>query len=590
MEQGEILLLLAVHVVLTGLPGVAATLFAARLGVRRVPVLLGIGLAATGVGAMLAFWSYYASPEVGEAFSYLLLFGSVMLTVWSLYGGRIEPALLRQLATPLALWILGSAFLVFLGFVHGGADSSIVTSATRFSAGPLPSDNDIPHFYTEWFFVHGHHGTPPLYPPDWRFSDRPPLQVGYMLSQRGILWDSKLLDYQLIGVLLQQLWIVAVWALLLAARVGRVTRALVIGTVLLSDVALVNGFFVWPKMLPAAMLLAAAALVATPLWLELRRNLWAAALVAALLGLAMLGHGSSVFGAIPIALIAVWRGLPSWRWVGVAALTGIVLMAPWSAYQKYGDPPGDRLTKWMLAGVDEIDSRTTREAIFDSYGEAGFGGTLHNKAENFVTMAGGGPFGHYLDRAGDAIGEGDWSAAVKEVRSILFLYFIPSLGLLLIAPLLMLFGRKRGRASPDGDWSFALTCLLIAAVGAVCWGLLLFGDLPSRTVLHAGSFALPVLAFCGFVAGLRATFPRFANWYVPISALLMFALYVPAFGSEPGSSYSAIGALLALVSLVGFGLFAWGSDEAAEPALAEPAPSGVTTGAGAGASPSAAVP
>ncbi len=588
MEQGEILLLLGVHLVFTGLPGVAAALFAARLGVRRVPVLLAVGLAATGVGAMVAFWAYYGDRELGESFSYLLLFGSVLLTGWSLYGGKIESSLLRQLATPLALWVLGSAFVVFLGFIHGGADSPIATSATRF-IGPLPSDNDIPHFYTEWFFVNGHHGTPPIYAPEWHFSDRPPLQVGYMLAQRPFLWDAKLLDYQLIGVLLQQLWIVAVWALLRAARVGRVTRALVIGTVLLSDVAIVNGFYVWPKLLPAAMLLAAAALVVTPLWLELRRSLWAAALVAALLGLAMLGHGSSVFGAIPIALIAAYRGLPSWRWVGVAVLTGILLMAPWSAYQKYADPPGNRLTKWMLAGVDEIDPRSTSEAIFDSYGEAGLGGALHNKAENFVTISGGGPMAESIQRADDAIGEGDWTTPVLEARGILFLFFVPSLGLLLIALPLMLFGRKRGRASPDGGWTFALTCLLIAFVGAVCWGLLLFGDLPSRTVLHAGSFALPVLALCGCVAGLRATFPRFANWYVPISALLTFALYVPAFESEPGSSYSAIAVVLMLASMAGFGLFAWRSLEA-EPDLIEPASSGVSAGTGAASSPTAVAP
>ena len=79
-------------------------------------------------------------------------------------------------------------------------------------------------------------------------------------------WDASQLDYQVLGVVLQQLWIVGLWALLVAARVGRVTRALAMVAVLVSDLAIVNGFFVWPKLLPAAMLLAAAALVMTPLW------------------------------------------------------------------------------------------------------------------------------------------------------------------------------------------------------------------------------------------------------------------------------------------------------------------------------------
>ena len=106
----------------------------------------------------------------------------------------------------------------------------------------------------------------------------------------------------MLGVVLQQLWIVGLWALLRGGEgrpghpgSGRWSRCLV------SDLAIVNGFFVWPKLLPAAMLLAAAALVVTPLWSQLRRNLWAAALIATLCALAMLGHGASVFGIIPLA-------------------------------------------------------------------------------------------------------------------------------------------------------------------------------------------------------------------------------------------------------------------------------------------------
>jgi hypothetical protein len=569
MAQGELLLLLALHLVLTALPGVAAALLAARRGVRQVPVLLAIGLVATGIVAMLSFWLYFAYRLAGESFSYLVVLGSVALVGWLLYEGRIDRALLRRLATPLALWALGSAFLVFLGFLHGGTDSPISTAAFRFSAGALPSDNDIPNFFTEWFYLHGSHGTPPIYQPEWHFSDRPPLQVGYMLSQRAFGWRRSGLDYQVLGIVLQQLWIVGLWALLVAARLGRLTRGLIVATVLLSDVAIVNGFFVWPKMLPAAMLIAATALVVTPLWPALRRSYWGAALIAALLALAMLGHGSSIFGVIPIALIAAYRGLPSWRWAGVLLLVGVAFMAPWSAYQKYDDPPGNRLTKWMLAGVDEVDPRGTRETIVDSYEEAGVGGTLHNKAENFVTMAGGGPMAYFVGNAVDAVGEGEFTLAVREVRTTLFFYLLPSLGLLLLAPILMAVAWRRGRRSPT-DWSFALTCWAIVVVGAIAWGLLLFGNLPSRTVLHAGTFALPVLAFCGAVAGLRATFPRFAIYYAALSAVLMLAVYVPVLDPEPGSSYSALGFLAVLASLVGFGLILW-RDPGADPQDAIPA-------------------
>lgn len=554
--QGELLLLLAVHLALTGLPGVAATLLAARRGVTQVPVLLAIGLAATGVVALLAFWSYYASHEAGETFAYFAELGSVLLIVWSLWGGHIDRALLSRLATPLALWVLGSGFLVFLGFVHGGTDSAIGMSSTRFS-GLLPADNFIPLFFSDWFFSHGHTGTPPVLTGEWLASDRPPLQMGFVLLQRTFGWDQGGLNYQLLGVVLQQLWIVGLWAFLLAARVGRVTRAMAMLTLLVSDVAIVNGFFVWPKMLPVAMLLAAAALVATPLWPRVRRSLWGAALLAALLALALMAHGASVFGVIPLILIAAVRGLPRWRWVGVGLLVGVALLAPWSAYQSYGDPPGNRLTKWFLGGASEVDNRGTGEAIIDDYREAGFGGAIDNKADNFAAMAGGGQMAKNVDEAVNAAESGDLENVVRQIRSVFFFYLLPSLGLLLVGPLAMAVGYRRKVVNP-AEWSFALTCLVLLAVGAVCWGLLMFGGSAASTVIHQGTYLLPVLGLCGAVVGLRAVFPRFALWFLGFNALLMLAIYVPAFEPPPGSAYSFLTALLAALSLLGFGMVVFG--------------------------------
>ena len=302
---------------------------------------------------------------------------------------------------------------------------------------------------------HGHHGTPPEQGGDWHLSDRPPLQAGFALVQRPFGWDFALLNYQLLGVVLQQLWIVGLWALLLAARVGRVTRALAMVAVLVSGLALLNGFFVWPKMLPAGLLLAAAALVATPLWLDLRRNLWAAALVAALCALALLGHGASIFGIVPLVAVAAYRGLPSWRWLGVGLAVGIALMAPWSAYQKWEDPPGNRLVKWTLAGVAEVDGRGAVETILDSYGEAGLDGTIENKEQNFIAMTNFNAVAGALD---ESIGRDSLTGVVRAVRGIAFFYLLPSLGLLLLAPMAMAWQWRRRRsipwpgASPSPAW------------------------------------------------------------------------------------------------------------------------------------------
>jgi hypothetical protein len=550
MEGGGLLWIAALHLVLTGLPGVAVALGLARRGVGSVPLLLISALAGSGIVGLLSFWLYFAAPVVGQTFSFFVVFGAAALTAWILWERKLPGALLRQLAVPAGLWVLGTYFILFLGFLHGGESNALGTAATRFAV-QLPSDNGIPIFFAEWYYHHGHSKPIPIFPGEWLSSDRPPLQVGYVLSQRPFYSSQFELHYQALAVALQQLWIVALWALLGAARVGRVTKALAMVTVLVSDLAIVNGFFVWPKMLPAALLVALAALVLTPLWHEVRKSFWGAGLAAALAGLAMMGHGGSVFALIPLIIVAAVRGLPSWRWIGVGVLVGVVFMAPWSAYQKYADPPGNRLLKYMLAGVPEIDGRGTKEAIFDSYSEQGLGGAIHEKAENYVTMFGGGPMVEALHRAVDAAGEGNWRTFVDEMRVNFFFQLFPSLGLLLIAPIVMALARARGRLRRE-EWNLSLLLWAVVGVGAFFWGLIMFGNLAGRAVMHAGSFALPLMAFVACVTGLRACFPRFAIWWCALAATLMLALYVPALRPFEGTSYSALAIVVTALALAGF--------------------------------------
>lgn len=540
------------HLALTALPGVAVTLLAMQRGTRSVPILLCLALASSGLVALAAFWAYYASPTFGQAWDYAVLLGSIGLVLWSWFRGGLDRWLLRKLLTPLLLWALGSCFVIYLGFLHGGTDNAIGMSSLRFTS-QLPSDNDIPRFFSEWFSIHGHDGPPPLYPAGWHMSDRPPLQIGYVLSQRAFSNDVVNLHYQVLCVVIQQLWIVAMWAVLIAARVRSATRSLAMFAVIISDIAIVHGFFVWPKLLAATFLLAALALVISPKWVELRRDLRVAALFACLCALAMLAHGASVFGVIPLVAIGVLRGLPTWRWLGIAALVGLVLMGPWSVYQRYGDPPGNRLLKWQLGGYSRVDGKGTLETIVDGYSEAGLSGTIANKYENFGEMAGWpGTKNEIVDMV-DFAQNGEIAKALEALRRTRFFYMLPLVGLFLVAPIAMLLRRKQVSRG-DPDWRFALISLFFVVVGCVGWGLLLFGGTGARTVIHAGSLVLPLLAFCGCVAGLRATHPRLAAVVVGINIAIVLAIYTPSLTPPPGTSYSAIAAVLAATSLIGLGL------------------------------------
>ena len=182
-------------------------------------------------------------------------------------------------------------------------------------------------------------------------SDRPPLQVGYVLSQHAFLNTSKNLHYEVLCVIVQQFWIVGMWAVLCAGRVSTRTRSLAMFAAIVSDVAIVHGFFVWPKLLAAGFLLAHWPSSCQPIGTTLRRDVRVGALFGVLLALALLSHGSSLFAVVPFLLFIFLRGLPTWRWLRQPPVLGVVLLAPWSAYQHYANPPGNRLLKWHLGGA-----------------------------------------------------------------------------------------------------------------------------------------------------------------------------------------------------------------------------------------------
>jgi hypothetical protein len=552
IASAELAWMLALHLVLTALPGVAAALWALRRGLTSVPLLLGVSLVGSGVAAMLAFWAFYADPLAGESVAFLLAIGSAAGIGLVVYLGGLDRSVLRALSVPLALWVLASAFVLYLGFVHGGTGSPLEMASTRFSH-PLPADNAIPRFFADWFYAHGHDGPPPPFG-DWLSSDRPPLQTGYVLAQRPFGWSNGDLHYEVIGVVVQQLWVVGIWALLCAVGVRPFVRGLVAVAALVSDIAIVHGFFVWPKLIAAALLLAALAMVLSPQWSAWRREPLAAALFAALCGLAMLAHGSSAFFLIPLLVFAALRGMPDWRWLGVAIAVGLVLLAPWSAYQQLADPPGDRLLKWQLGGSLEIDDRGAPEAIVDGYREAGLGGTLENKWGNVTQIVGAGEVSEGVSEASDAISDGQLGEAVAAIRFRRFYALLPCLGLLLLGPIAMLVrALSRPRDGPrEPEWRFALTALALCAAACLVWVLLLFGLNGADTTIHVGSLAVPLLAIAACVVGAWASYPRLAVGLVAVNAVFVLALYAPAISPLAGTAYSPIAAILAAAGLAGF--------------------------------------
>jgi hypothetical protein len=564
MYDGFLVLAYAVfHMTLIALPGVAATLFAARRGLRDVPMLLAIGLAASGAAAMLAFWAYFGDHRLGLAVSFATPIVAAFVSCrCAIRLGRGFPW--ASIGLPVALWALGTIFVLSLGFLYGGTHDPLRLAEVRF-AHQLPNDNTLPLHFGEWIYRFGHTRVPPR-SGSWLSSDRPPLQMGYVVAAMPFgAWKDGL-HYQVLSVALQQLWIIGMWALLEATDVRARTRALVMAATLVSDIAILHGFFVWPKLVPVGFLLAAAAIVFSPRWRTARTQQWLGSVVATLLTLALLCHGTSMYAVAALVIVAAVRGRPTWRWVGAGLIAAALLYMPWSAYQKYFDPPGNHLLKSQLAVHTPGDHRSVVATIVHAYSEIGFRGALDNRVHNIDAVTGRKALPQFWHDAVHYASRGDFYKLIDTTRGLRFLYLLPCLGLLLLAPLLMLIPAIRRRPRSPADWRFAQRCFVVATVAGALWILVQYGDGPAVTYIHVGSLAVPMLAIAACVAGLAAMSTRLATALVAVNVALVLLLYAPRVTKLPGAT--GVSPVLVVAGIAAVAAFV---------ALAARAPGGATS-------------
>jgi len=66
-----------------------------------------------------------------------------------------------------------------------------------------------------------------------------------------------------------------------------------------------------------------------------------------------------VLGLVPLVAIRLLRRRVSWlAWCAAAAAFALMSRPPWITYQRFYEPPGNRLLKWHLAGVIPPDERS----------------------------------------------------------------------------------------------------------------------------------------------------------------------------------------------------------------------------------------
>jgi hypothetical protein len=495
------------------LPGVATALLIARRRYLSPVHAVMIVILTNAILGYIAFWAYFASRPLGKAVSYSTLALSVIALVPMLRRNAGLRKLVKHIAPPFLYVLVAGVCYLCLFFLYSnpvkmGGD----LGNWRFSKQVLPGDNIIP-----LIFAHKVYDGAPLRPfccGDWLSSDRPPLQAGVVLLEWPFRLSNVGMQYQFVSTALQCFWICGVWCFLKSLRTSEHRMRQVLAFLILSGFLFYNSVYVWPKLLAAALILFIPAILFDALREKRALSQFEAVLAALSFSLALLAHPGGIFSIFAIFLLLLFRrDLVTLRASALAMLVTVIFLTPWTAYQKFYDPPGDRLLKLHLAAVGPPDHNSFWYDLRDAYTRLPVSIILHNKWRNLRILAGHRPFAALIpgvlppDRAGrDFI----WSAVG-----------IANVGW--VAALILLLRRKRARAVPYSE-------LIIGAVilNLLVWCLVMYG--PGQTYTPHSSYA-DIIAISIGLLGFLLMLPRVVCLIllgIQIASLLMgFVFYRP---------------------------------------------------------------
>jgi len=472
------------HFLVFLLPGFLISIYLIKLCHLNRLFLLGLSIIINCLIGYITFWVYFVNHYWGSAFSISIALGTIYF-VFSHFKKGSKRNLLKQnifffffFIPTLLMFAIGIFYIALLFNSESSqiisADVDVLSQSRFFSRFPL--DNTIPMLFSE----HLYKGTDPRQIKEligMLSSDRPPLQSGMVLVQRPLMFFNLSLQYQIISTIFQCSWIPAIWALCRAINLSARKIAILFSFLIFSGFFLFNSLFTWPKLLPASLVIFAFAIVLQKLQ-HLQKPSDIETNVAVMsTSLAMLAHGGVIF-TIPSIVILVLRlrCLPTFRGLWTSFCILLALFVPWKAYQILYDPPGNRLTKWHIAGVIEYDTRSDIQTIIDSYHSLDLSHIINNKWQNVQTL-----FGNFNLYGIRSI---DW-------RTGEFFHLFNALGILNIGWVILLLSfilRRKIQRS-------ILLIMEIVVISLVTWILLMFG--PSTTIIHSGSYATVMLVFFG---------------------------------------------------------------------------------------------
>ena len=486
--------------------GIALVLTGSPLsGLRSIAVFLAINT---------HLWASFLHPGIGVLLSWAIMCSSSWILVrhsakaWRVWKRNSD------FRDQIALFALSAFTVVAAGCLTGGWDDSLAVASSRYLKQMLPADQLLPMLFADRL----HLGMPlkPFFL-EWLSSDRPPLPSAPILFQYPF-FTEKNTHYHIISILLQASIIPCAHCLLRTIGAGRLLASGIAASLAMSGTFLIHSFYVWPKSLPAGLLIIVAALLfgrdTTRMSLACRKP--GSLIVGLATALAFLSHGGSFFAAFP--MFAIWALIRPSKHIpyGLLALVPfIILMLPWTLYQKHYDPPGDRLLKWHLAGIPELTSEPFSNAVVRRYKDMSFQEWFEIRSANLRLLWGDWALTfHNLHPLQTVMG-------FPQIRLGSFLHHFQSLGIWFLGYLaapwaVFICLRRRQNAIP--------LLFLVSFTGLLLWTCLIFRS--GQAIIHHGSL---FFQFIGMILGawcIHMVSSLLLRMCFILNALLWFVIWV----------------------------------------------------------------
>lgn len=320
---------------------------------------IGYLLIFTAIFGYVSFYVYCLSHNLGKGFVYLVYLSSLIGVGYAISKSKDQLKtyfLNRNLLVPFTLFF--AVVCCYISIVE-----LVNISINERFLWKLPFDNIIPKIIAEAYYE-GFYITE--VGAGWLVSDRPPLQVGMLLSSMPFWSESK--SYLYLGTIYQCFWVLSVWVFCKALQLNKFNTAYIFLALIFTGFFLQNSTFTWPKLLATSFTILAVSIIVKLLQGAIV-NRYTFPIIFTCLALAYLSHGGVAFNFPILGLILIYialkqKVLKPFLW---SLIIPILYLIPWSIFKAIVAPPGNRLLKMHFGGVGEVDERGTIETIIDAY-------------------------------------------------------------------------------------------------------------------------------------------------------------------------------------------------------------------------------